>query len=353
MLSLKDREWGTIKLDNLFQIHTGGDLIISRIEKGNIPIISHSKINNGVAEYTNHIKGRKLFDSSKSISLADRGNFCAYVQKTDFYIGTRVKALVAKFKEANREILAFICTLINSQSIRFSYGNNATDYTGKITILIPLIKRNEPDWRFMENYIKEREQIQLVEYIAHANKMFAEISDTKIPVQLKEKEWKPFQFNSIFSEIKRGKRLKKSDHKAGKQPYISSTATNNGVDGFVSNVDRVRKFKDCLTIANSGSVGSTFYHKYEFVASDHVTQLKNVDFNEYIYLFLLPIISRLEEKYSFNREINDTRINKEVLLLPIDEYGNPDWHYMEQFAKLIVAEKIKLYLDYSNRKIGV
>ena len=46
------------------------------------------------------------------------------------------------------------------------------------------------------------------------------------------------------------------------------------MDGFVGNEGSVRKFEDCITIANSGSVGSAFFHQYEFVASDHVTQLK-------------------------------------------------------------------------------
>ncbi|MCL2840769.1 MAG: N-6 DNA methylase [Defluviitaleaceae bacterium] len=163
---------------------------------------------------------------------------------------------------------------------------------------------------------------------------------------LSQKVWLPFYFNKVFTQIKRGKRLKKADHHAGTQPYISSSAVNNGVDGFISNSDRVRKFSNCLTVANSGSVGKAFYHEYEFIASDHVTQLKNPEFNQHTYLFLAPIVSRLSEKYSFNREINDKRINKEILLLPVDENENLDWKYMEQYALAIIQQKFGRYLDY-------
>jgi len=69
----------------------------------------------------------------------------------------------------------------------------------------------------------------------------------------------------IFETIKRGKRLKKSDHISGNIPYISSTKMNNGCDGFLGNQKGVRKFRNCLTIANSGSVGSVFYHDYQFI----------------------------------------------------------------------------------------
>ena len=107
--------------------------------------------------------------------------------------------------------------------------------------------------------------------------------------------------------------MKTADHIQGNIPYVSSSAVNNGVDALIGNTAKIRKFADCLTLANSGSVGKTFYHKYEFIASDHVTALKSDRLNEYSYLFVATIVQRLENKYSFNREINDMRINKEKL----------------------------------------
>jgi len=49
---------------------------------------------------------------------------------------------------------------------------------------------------------------------------------------LKNIQWGGY-LNDIFPEIQRGKLLKKDDHKKGNVPYVSSTAFNNGVDGFV------------------------------------------------------------------------------------------------------------------------
>ena len=88
-------------------------------------------------------------------------------------------------------------------------------------------------------------------------------------MQLNKKIWRPFLIGDIFNVIQRGKRLKTADHIAGNMPYVSSSAQNNGVDNFIGNSDGVRTFNDCLTIANSGSVGKSSYHSYEFVASDH------------------------------------------------------------------------------------
>lgn len=93
-------------------------------------------------------------------------------------------------------------------------------------------------------------------------------------LSLHDREWKEFFLRDVFPEIKRGKRLKTADHIDGNIPYVSSSAVNNGVDAFIGNGGKVRKFRDCVTLANSGSVGKAFFHPYEFIASDHVTALK-------------------------------------------------------------------------------
>lgn len=170
--------------------------------------------------------------------------------------------------------------------------------------------------------------------------------------ELENREWKEFFLKDIFNTIQRGKRLRKADHKEGNQPYVSSTGINNGLDGYVGNKEKVRVFENCLTLANSGSVGSTFYQPYSFVASDHVTKLENKAFSKYINLFLSGIVSRLGEKYSFNREINDTRIKREKILLPITSKGKPDYEFMEQFMRHKEQEKQKEYQQFIQKKIS-
>lgn len=169
---------------------------------------------------------------------------------------------------------------------------------------------------------------------------------------LENREWKEFFLKDIFNNIQRGKRLRKADHKDGNQPYISSTGINNGLDGYVGNKEKVRVFQNCITLANSGSVGSTFYQPYSFVASDHVTKLENKEFSKYINLFLSGIISRLGEKYSFNREINDNRIKKEKILLPITPQGEPDYEFMEQYMQHKEQEKREEYKQFIQKKVS-
>lgn len=167
--------------------------------------------------------------------------------------------------------------------------------------------------------------------------------------KLEEKEWKEFFLINIFDNIQRGKRLTKNNQINGKFPYISSTSLNNGVDNFIGNKKDVRTFSKCLTIANSGSVGSSFYQPYKFVASDHITHLKKESMNKYIYLFISTLTNRFSEKYNFNREINDPRISREKIFLPINDSGEPDYKYMEQYTKNMIYKKLNKYLNYISK----
>jgi restriction endonuclease S subunit len=171
-------------------------------------------------------------------------------------------------------------------------------------------------------------------------------------IELKNIQWREFDLKDIFPNIQRGKRLKKDDHKKGIKPYVSSTALNNGVDGFVGNNGKIRQFENCLTIANSGSVGATFFQPYSFIASDHITKLENENFNKYVYLFISGITKRLSEKYSFNREINDKRIQREKILLPVDLKGKPDYAFMEEYIRRIEERMIEKYKNYIVQRIS-
>ena len=259
-------------------------------------------------------------------------------------IDMKVHALIPIDVKLNKYNAQFLMNSIKNNIKYSSYGNqlSSTDLP-RIQILLPIDSKGNPNWKFMEDYIKQemREQSQKVitYYENKLMKLGFELLDLEV-------EWKEFFFTDIFKEIKRGKRLTKSNQIDGNIPYISSTGINNGVDNFIGNDEKVRKYANNLSLANSGSVGSCFYHNYEYIASDHITALTSEHADEYIYKFMSTIISRLEEKYSFNREINDKRISREKLFLPIDKNGEPHWEYMSNFVKKLEKENIEKTLNH-------
>jgi len=345
MHDLKDRRWAAFLIADIFVIKAGKQLAKNDMKTGKRPFIGATESNNGV---TNYVANTNASLDSNVLGV----NFNGSVVETFYHpyeciFSGDVKRFRLKSVKGNRQVYLFLKTAIIQQKSKYAYGYKFNEQRmHKQSILLPITRSGEPDWQFMEDYVRQREKMLIDRCIAH----IGNVEKTKKTTLLEKKEWKPFYFNDIFVSIQRGKRLKTADHRKGNTPYVSSSAMNNGVDNYISNEHGVRKFSSCLTVANSGSVGQAFYHKYTFVASDHVTQLKNPDFNQYIYLFLAPLVSRLSEKYSFNREINNRRINREILLLPVTADGKPDWNYMEQYAKMVIHQRITTYLKYIGKR---
>jgi len=160
-------EFRKYKLEKLFRISTGGDVIISTTPAGNIPLISHQHGNNGIAKYVRRQDNMVLYKAEETIALADRGVFYATVQNKDFYIGTRVKALTFLDGAKSLAVRLYVATAINMLQPYFvEYSQNATDDLPNLSIELPAISDDIPDYSYMECYIKTLE----AEYISKLRK---------------------------------------------------------------------------------------------------------------------------------------------------------------------------------------
>ena len=360
-LTLDSVEWKEFKLIDLFDIKDGYYNKKPPAEiGGEIPFLGATQSNNGITGFYS-AETINRYDKVGKVSSKDKekrifaGNCLAvtnngsvgnvYYQKSRFTCSHDVTPIYLKNYKLNHNLAQFLIPLLKKSGESFEYGKKWRPIRMKKSrIQLPIDSNGNPHWQFMEDYIKQERKKQAIQirnyYEPKMLKLAGELAG------LEEVEWKEFKFTDIFTKIQRGKRLTKGNQVEGDIPYISSTATNNGVDNFISNEEKVRKFDNCLTLANSGSVGSCFYQQYEFVASDHVTALQNKDFSKGVYLFLSSVIKRLEEKYSFNREINDARISRETVILPVDTTGNPNWQYMEDYVKRLELEQLENVLEY-------
>lgn len=170
-------------------------------------------------------------------------------------------------------------------------------------------------------------------------------------ISLTDRKWKDFAVPEVFQSIQRGKRLKNADHIPGAVPYVSSTANNNGVDDYIEASEGTRVFRNCISLANSGSVGTAFYEPFAFVASDHVTSLQCEEANEYVYLFLTAVLEQQGSNFNFNREINDLRIKKMRIMLPVTDEGKPDYQFMEDYIREAMTAKRKQYRDFVENRL--
>lgn len=360
-LKLIDVEWGEFKLIDIFDIKDGYYNKKPPLDKdGTIPFLGATQNNNGITAFYRQETIEK-WDKVGNLSSKDvhlrffPGNCLAvtnngsvghiYYQLQMFTCSHDITPLYLKNYVLTKELAHFLIPLLQKSGESFEYGKKwRPKRMRKSKLMLPIDSQGQPNWQFMEDYIKQEQKQQAQKIIDYYERKLVELAGNV--VGLDKVKWKTFRFTEVFQEIQRGKRLTKANQTNGPKPYISSTSENNGVDAFIGNETGIRKFEDVLTLANSGSVGSTFYQQFEFVASDHVTALKSDNADKYAYLFLSTVVKRLEEKYSFNREINDSRIKREKVILPADKEGNPNFQYMSDFVKKLELDKAQEVLEY-------
>lgn len=350
MKTLDQCNWKEFRLEDIFTIDPGVRLTTANMTMGKRPFIGATDSNNGITAFVDNTN--KSLDSNV-LGVNYNGSVVEnFYHPYEAIFSDDVKRLHLKEVENNKYICLFIKQSLLKQKAKYQYGYKFNGERMKRQyIMLPSTPEGTPDYTFMEEYMRQKEQTILAKYKAHISNML----DNQSVIgggKSSNVNWKEFYFTDVFTEIQRGKRLKRADHSNGKMPYVSSTALCNGVDGFVGNTESVNIFSNCITIANSGSVGSAFFHSYEFVASDHVTKLQNKEVSKYAYLFMLPIINRLAEKYSFNREINDKRIKRERFVLPATPEGTPDFAYMDAYMRNIELQQLLKYLQHYTKYIA-
>lgn len=177
-------------------------------------------------------------------------------------------------------------------------------------------------------------------------------------------DWKEFSLDRLF-EIKAGKYYYSDKYEAGKTPYISASATNNGISQRI-NLDADFKGNCIIT----GKVGCTaFYQREKFCATSDVNVLipRNFVMNEKIGLFITAIINFSENyKWSYGRQCRVGDSRKIIIKLPIKQTSMgeaifdekrifsfegyiPDWNFMETYIKSLELEekkKIKKIVEF-------
>ena len=115
--------------------------------------------------------------------------------------------------------------------------------------------------------------------------------------------------------------------------FIGASAINNGITAHIANDEHIHP-ENTITITYNGSVGEAFYQDKIFWASDDVNVLyPKFALNKYIALFIIPVLKQAGEKYAFIDKWKKEDMEKDCILLPVDENHQPDFSYMESYMK--------------------
>ena len=104
---------------------------------------------------------------------------------------------------------------------------------------------------------------------------------------------------------------------------------------------------DCVSVCRTGEggVGCAFYHPYEALYSNNVRKLRLKVNSKYAAMFVARTITAQRGKYSYGYNMGTARLKRQVVMLPVDDAGKPDWAFMEEYMRRIEGV---LYARYSS-----
>ncbi len=148
---LNVQEWKEFKIKDLFGIRRGSITSLNEIDEGTTPIVSASGDNEGI-DFFGNVPALRNNNITISMNGVNTG-FTAY-HGYDFNINIDCCVLIQKFT-MNAYIGEFIATIIGKLRCKYSYGRKmSAERIMKETIKLPVNSSGNPDWQFMENYIK-------------------------------------------------------------------------------------------------------------------------------------------------------------------------------------------------------
>ena len=354
---METKNWKWFRYDDIFNICKG--FYNKKPEEnpnGKVPFIGATESSNGITslhdietielasktgDKPNAPLEEKIFRSN-CITVSNNGSVgFAFYQPREFTCSHDVNPLYLNKKwhqELNVYISMFLCTIIEKEQFRWDYGRKWRPKRMPASLIrLPIDNNGEPDWQWMEKYVKETLISELPSKTKSVwLKHFEHTSVSTDKLELNTRDWQWFVLGNLF-HIKAGKYHYPEEYSNGTTPYVSATSSNNGIGQYI---DIYPEFEGSAITTEKINC-TAFYQPHSFCATSDVNILRRkgrVAINKYVGLFLASVIDFNEGyRWNYGRQcrVEDTKAIR--LKLPAiknakGEY-EPDWQWMEDYIK--------------------
>lgn len=134
------------------------------------------------------------------------------------------------------------------------------------------------------------------------------------------KEWKKYKISDLMNLLPIKNAGNKGNTNDGEYLLISTGQQNNGLLKYVDKYEYDGTIHKYITVAMTGSSGSSFYQPFKFLTSDRVRVLEiKEDVNINPHLIALMMNNSLIKKYSYSNGLSINKLLNEEIDIPIFE----------------------------------
>ena len=320
-------------------------------DEKSVPYVTRSDSNNGLARFVSPKNYEFGSDDGGCITVG-LDTQTAFYQPHKFVTGQNIQVITGE--SLNEDVAQFMVPILRQQmTAKFNWGGNGATLSRmkRLTVMLPVTDSGEPDYAYMAEYAQQKRNAMLAKYRAYVEARIAELGEVAEIPALDEKEWKPIFISSMF-ELVRGRENNMAMLEDGDTPLISAKANNNGLKGFVHNPKKIIAGQ-CITLNNDGDGGAglAYYQPANMALDSHVTALVPlIDMSAFVMLFIAKCISGLHGFFGHGLSISNPRAKRLRIMLPVTDSGEPDYKYMEQYAKNMMLRKYQQYLTFLQQR---
>lgn len=339
---IETSNWKEFRVGDLFDVSRPSSRSSQSYNEGNIPFVASGNFNNGVIAYLQP-KDDNDYDEGGCITVSAVDGY-AFYQKDKFLGRGGAGSSIMMLRNDNLNELngKYICTIIRKACNDWKYSNMGNkDKLADTLIWLPITSTGEPDWNYMESYMKavmEESEKSLENLIkADGTKHLIDVS-----------EWGEFSCKELFECKNTGNILARDViNGSGDTPYVTASGYNNGVVAYIdaSNYEIIKGH--CILVG--GKTFTITYQKDDFVSNDShnfTIRVKDYDISDLNYLYLVSMIyTYFGQKYSWNDAVTKDKLFNESIPLPITSTGEPDWQYMEDYMQRIMDKSEQIISD--------
>lgn len=173
-MKLSDREWKEFFLEDLFVVKAGKRLTNADKIDGKRPFVGATDNMNGVTGFVDNTNN-SLDKNVLGVNYNGAPCICFY-HPYECIFTDDVKRLHLKKHEDNAYVFLFMKSIIMQQKNKYSYGYKFNERRMlRQLLLVPVDDNDEPDYQFMEDYMKELMVAKRKQYQEYVEQRLAEL----------------------------------------------------------------------------------------------------------------------------------------------------------------------------------
>lgn len=324
-------KWEPFKIRSLFTVKRPVARSQSKYDDGDVPFVASGNYNNGVLKYLCPKTG-EILDKGNCITVSPIDG-SAFYQKNDFLgRGGAGSSIIVLYNDSINEYSGcFIATIIRTVCKKYYYSDMANkDVIAEETILLPVDENHQPDFSYMESYMKNQE----IAVSASLTKLQSALRFLKSK-NAEFESWKTYKIKDVFPNIVKPAVYHTREVKENPEgiPYVVRSKFNNGVKYYV---ERPNSNVNPAKVISFGAENATFfYQKSEWISGRDMYYINTRGIDEYACLFITSCLQPIAEKYSYNYGMFPDLLKEERIKLPANKNGDPDYAFMEKYMRIV------------------